>query len=130
MRYYNYQYDYGNCSSSEKDVDDFLKRHEATGEISRRRFYAKRAPIGRVDWSVGTIPDILVEREPMVEINMPKHRFQDLVERERFYSQVERESEYYKRIVDQYRNDERIRDRNPTVQKAYEKYLMLLELAR
>jgi hypothetical protein len=39
-------------------------------------------------------------------------------------------AEYDKRIVDMVRADERVRDANPVVQKAYEKYLTLLELVR
>jgi hypothetical protein len=35
-----------------------------------------------------------------------------------------------KRIWRREREDSRIRDQNPSVEKAYQKYLMLLELAR
>jgi hypothetical protein len=132
-RYYNYQYDYSQQMTDEQEVNSFLKRHEATAGLSRHKLYARRIPVRYNEWlqDGGPIPfDQAVEREPMVEINMPQERFRSLVERERWYGKMEQEAEYYKRIVDQLRADERVRDDNPAVQKAWKNYLMLLELAR
>jgi ribonucleotide reductase beta subunit family protein with ferritin-like domain len=70
------------------------------------------------------------EVEPMVEVNIPQHRFTELVEQERYKRYLEERADYDARIVEMLRQDERVRDRNPTVQKAYQKYLMLLEMAR
>lgn len=133
MYYYNDKVYEDKTLTAEEEVDRFLKKHEATGELSTRRLYHKRQPMRYTDWIADGSPipfDITVEREPMVEINMPQHRFKQLVEREQWYSRLERESDYYKGIVEQYREDERVRDRNPAVAKAWRNYLTLLELAR
>jgi len=66
----------------------------------------------------------------MVEINMPQDRFRDLVEKERWTSKVEQEAHYYKKRYMQEVEDDKIRNRNPSVKKAWEQYQMLLELAR
>ena len=66
----------------------------------------------------------------MVEINMPQHRFDELIEQERYRSYLEDRAEHDAMIVQRLREDERVRDDNPAVQKAYRNYLMLLELAR
>ena len=133
MYYYNNKIYKDKNLTAEEEVDSFLKKHEATGELSTRRLYYKRQPIRYSDWLADGSPipfDQAVEREPMVEINMPQHRFKQLVEREQWYSRLERESDYYRGIVEQYREDERIRDRNPAVAKAWRNYLTLLELSR
>lgn len=133
MNHYDKFYKNNARLDPKEEVDLFLKKHEATGELSTRRLYQRRQPMRYQDWiNDGTpIPfDLTVEREPMVEINMPQHQFQSLVEREKLYDHLEQEASYYKSIVDQYRADERVRDNNPAVKKAWMNYLMLLELAR
>jgi hypothetical protein len=133
--YYKNKYDYATEHLSGSDeVHRFCKHYEAQVELTSNKLYAKRRPIHYQDWisdGSGSIPfDLKVEREPMVQIHMPQDEFKNLVEKERWYGRLEQEADYYKRIVEQYRNDERVRDSNPSVQKAWEKYLMLLELAR
>ena len=132
--YYKTQYDYASEHlSAEQEVQMFCRKYEAQAGLSRDKLYAKRMPVSYRQWvnDGGPIPfHQEVQREPMIEVYMPQERFKQLVERERWYSNLERESDYYKGIVEQYRNDERVRDRNPSVQKAWEKYLMLLEMAR
>lgn len=134
MNYSKTRYD---CASehlsAEQEVQVFCKKYEAQAGLSRDKLYAKRMPVSYRRWidDGGPIPfHQEIEREPMVEINMPQERFRQLVEKDRWYNNLEREAEHYKSIVEQYRNDERVRSRNPAVQKAWEKYLMLLELAR
>ncbi len=134
---YNYRYDYSSNSNIKTTVDeavtDFLRRYESTAELSRHKRYARRIPIRYNEWlkDGGPIPfDQAVERQPMVEINMPQERFRDLVEKERWYGKLEQEAEYYKHRYLEAVEDEKIRHQNPTVQKAWEKYKMLLEMAR
>lgn len=131
-----YYYDnkiYNHPTDCDKEVNEFLRRYEATAELSSRRYYSKRIPMNYRAWlnEGGNIPfHQEVEKQPMVEINIPQEHFQTLVEREKFYSSVEREADHYKKIVDQYREDERVRDKNPAVQKAWRNYITMLELAR
>ncbi len=136
MTYYynNTLYDYNSqYTSADQEVNDFLKSYEATAGLSRHKMYARRIPVRYNDWlkDGGSIPfHQEVEREPMVEMYIPQNRFRDLVEKQRWYGKVEEEAQYYKRIVEQYRADERVRDSNPAVQKAWRNYITLLELAR
>ncbi len=136
MSYYynNKLYDYNSqYVSADQEVNDFLKRHEATAELSRRKLYARRIPIRYNDWLDAGSPipfEQDVYREPMVEINMPQDRFRDLVEKERWVGKVEQEAYYYKKRYMQEVEDDKVRQRNPAVKKAWEQYQMLLELAR
>jgi hypothetical protein len=115
-------------------ADKFLKQYEATGQLSRNKMYAKRPEYhyGRMrDYDYySTTASFQIEREPYVEINIPQHRFKQLVERHEWYQKLESEADYYKGVVEQYREDERVRDRCPAVQKAWRNYITLLELAR
>lgn len=130
MAFINTATDYlGRQYDSEKEVNRFLRKYEATAGMSHR-MYAKRQPIRYTDWK-GDIPFYQeVEKEPYVEMYIPQHRFTELVEQEKYLSYLEQTAESSKNLVDGLRRDERIRNENPSVQKAYEKYLMLLELAR
>lgn len=119
--------------TKEERADRFLKRYEAQGGLSDRKRYARRLPIRYTDWINDGSPmpfHSTVEYEPMVELYIPQHRLEELVERDEFLAKLEDELIYYKRIVEMHRNDERIRNDNPTVQKAWQKYLMLLEVCR
>jgi hypothetical protein len=132
-RYNNYdKYSYSD-RSPEEETNYFLKRYEAQAGLSRGKMYYKRQPIRYTDWIKDGSPmpfDLTVDQEPYVEINIPQHRFKELVEQEKYKRYLEERADYDARIVDSLRKDERVRDSNPAVQKAYEKYLMLLELAR
>lgn len=133
MNHYDKFYKNNARLNPQEEVDLFLKKHEASAELSRKKLYYKRIPIKYHDWlkDGSNVPfDLNVEREPCVEINIPQHQFQSLVEREKLYDHLEQEVSYYKNIVNQYRADERVRDNNPAVKKAWMNYLMLLELAR
>lgn len=119
--------------SPEDETEAFLKRFEAQAELSTRKRYYKSKPYKPRDfdyYSRTAMETLQAEVEPMVEVNIPQHRFTELVEQERYKRYLEERADYDARIVEMLRQDERVRDRNPTVQKAYQKYLMLLEMAR
>lgn len=132
-RYKDYNNYLHSDRSPEEETDHFLKRYEARAELSRSKNYYKRVPLKYHDWLNDGSPipfDLKVDQEPYVEINIPQHKFRELVEQEKYKRYLEERSDYDARIVDMLRADERIRDSNPAVQKAYEKYLILLEMAR
>ena len=114
-----------------KDRELFLRKYEAQGRVSPMR-YARRIPVSYTSWDDTKAPlyDSLVEHEPMVELHIPEHRFQELVTRDDYLTRVEQELDYNQKVVNMLREDERVRDKNPAVQRAYRNYLMLLELAR
>lgn len=134
MSFYNQKYDYASQTlSSPHETEQFLKKYQAQAELSRNKVYAKPVPICYQDWlkDGASIPfHQEIEREPLVEINMPQEKFRDLVERDRWVGQMEAEARYYKERYMQEVEDDKVRHRNPTVKKAWEQYQMLLELAR
>lgn len=125
--YYQQQYD-----TTEDTFRTFLKKYEAIAEKSRDKYYAKREPISYRPWDTNAISyeDFRVNREPYVEVSMPEHKLNELVEKERWFEKVADDCEYYKTIVKQHRDDEIVRSKNPAVQTAWEKYQMLLRLVK
>jgi hypothetical protein len=71
-----------------------------------------------------------IQREPYVEMYIPQHKFQEIVEREKYYTAVSQQADYASELIRQQLSDDAVRKSNPAVQKAYEKYQMLLELSR
>jgi hypothetical protein len=132
MNYYNQIYETTKITVDEA-IADFLKRYESTAELSRHKLYARRIPVRYNEWlkDGGPIPfEQSIEREPMIEMYMPQDRFRNLVEQERWSGKVEQEAHYYKKRYMQEVEDDKVRNRNPSVKKAWEQYQMLLELAR
>jgi hypothetical protein len=110
-------------------LKEFESKYEVRIEDSKEyRQYVKQMPYYMWD---GKAPmDLEVQVVPMKAVHLTSHNLERLV---RDYEHMERRlerAEYDKRIVDMVRADERVRDANPVVQKAYEKYLTLLELVR
>jgi hypothetical protein len=71
-----------------------------------------------------------VETVDCVEILMPLDRLGHIVD---YINEAERQVEHYKtdrQLIARYERDRIVRLNNPTVEKAYQKYVMLLELAR
>lgn len=119
--------------TADKEVVYFLRKYEAHACLSHTKMYYKRMPIRYTAWieQGGPIPfEQEHYREPYVEVAIPQHRFQQLVESEQVYEDALRGHEHANSVLQQSRADERVRDSNPAVQKAWIKYQTLLELAR
>lgn len=96
--------------------------------ISRMRNYTNL-------WNVTVNDDMLyqsfeAEEVDCVDVVMPKDRLEELEAMIAWYEERESKIKHNEDIVQMLRRDERIRIENPAVQKAYAKYIMLLELAR
>lgn len=71
-----------------------------------------------------------VEEVECVEVLMPRDRLKDIID---YINYSEDQVEKYKtdrQLMARYERDRVVRLNNPTVEKAYQKYVMLLELAR
>lgn len=118
------------------EVNNFLHKYEAHATLSDRKHYAKRIPMSLSDYHrYNTAMDVYsaesyVQREPYVEMYIPQHRFQELVEQDRYYTKLHTELDYATQVAKQQAEDRLVRLQNPSVKQAYEKYKMLLELAR
>ncbi len=134
MSYYdNYYYREKHTPSAEEQVDRFLKKYESRAGLSSRELYYKRQPLRYTDWIANgsNIPfHQEIEKEPMVEMYIPQHRFQDLVERERMIDDVNDQNRRYRQVLDQLDEDARIRNSNPALKKAWDNYQLLLGLCR
>ena len=115
-----------------QEVEDFLKRYEAHAGLSSHKQYARyrRPKFDDYMTAMDTYYHAQVDREPYVEMYVPQHRFQELVERDRYYTKLSREVDYATQVVNQQVQDEVVRRQNPAVELAWRKYQMLLELAR
>lgn len=121
--YLGVQYD------AERDRNKFLHKFDAQASYSDKLYY-KRIPIRYSDWD-GRIPfNQEVETEQYIELLIPQEKFRELVDQEKYINHLEQLAHTSEQARDDYIRSERIRASNPAVQKAYEKYLMLLELAR
>ena len=67
---------------------------------------------------------------PMKCIHLTIDNLERLVREQEHMDILMDDAEYGKKVVAMLRADERVRDDNPAVAKAYRNYLMLLELAR
>lgn len=116
------------------DVDDFLKQYQARAMLSRDKMYAKPQRYRySSDYDFTTYDcasSISFEREPYVEMYIPQDEFRKLVEKERYYKKMSQQHDYATQVVNQQVQDEVVRKQNPSVEIAWRKYQMLLELAR
>lgn len=113
------------------DPNNFLEKYEAQVALSNKR-YARRQPMRFSDWNVHSVDYdyTTIQTEQYLEVTIPKHRLQELVERDRYFGEMERRFDYASTVVNQMIADEVVRKNNPAVEKAWRKYQLLLEMAR
>jgi hypothetical protein len=117
----------------ERDTKQFASRFEAhiTESKEYRRAAYTRPPMDYCYYEPGTAMYEIEHRvEPLVAIHLPREQFDRLMDEHRRVDIWKDEAEYAKKLVTMLRKDERVRDDNPAVAKAYRNYLTLLELAR
>lgn len=115
-----------------RDVERFSKRYGAY--IGESRSYRERRAEPMMisdfrdsyqyDFSRSTF-DV-----PYVEIHMPQAAFEQFMQIEEANAYDAHQVNHAMSVLRQHRADERVREDNPAVRKAWQKYLMLLELAR
>ena len=111
-------------------IKQFETRYKARISDSSK-YYNVSYPVWHKDWTDNGLPlEQIFSKEPTIEINLPREEFFGLIERDRYLSRIERDLDFSSRIMDEARMEERVRKNNPAVQLAYEKYKMLLELAK
>lgn len=118
------------------ETERFLHNYEAQASLSDRKHYAKRMPMSVSDYHrYHTAMDVYeyesyIQREPYVEMYIPQHKFEELVQRDAYYNKVAAQEEESLKIIKQLLADDAVRRTNPAVNNAWQKYQMLLELAR
>ena len=74
-----------------------------------------------------TIP---IEEVECVEVLMPRDRLNSIIEYINYCEQSVEKHEVDRQLIARYERDRIVRLKNPAVEKAYQKYVTLLELAR
>ena len=128
MTYNTYSYDKMRAEAS-RDVKDFESKFEARIENSREyKQYTRRMPYYMWD---GKLPlDTDVEVVPMKAIHLSSDNLERLIRDQERLDQLLDQQLYDKQVIAKLHKDEQVRNNNPAVEKAYQKYVMLLELAR
>ena len=67
---------------------------------------------------------------PCYDVTVPEDKFEELADTMEFFDNQSHKHVHAMQVLEQARADERIRQDNPAVQKAWMRYLMLLEIAR
>ena len=112
------------------DLEYFISKFECRVEDSREyNQYVRPAPYYRDvcssdDWRMET------KITPMKAIHLTSDNLAKLVAEQERMERMESDAEYGKKLCNMLHADERVRDDNPAVAKAYRNYLTLLELAR
>ena len=115
----------------QRDTKRFERRFEA--HITESKEYRRyvRPPIDYTYYKSGTAMYEMENRvEPLVAIHLPREQFDRLMDDQTRMDRWRDEAESAKKVLTNLHKDERVRDDNPAVAKAYRNYLTLLELAR
>lgn len=121
--------DYMMREEAPKDLKYFESKFEAHIEDSKEyRQYVRTNPYNM--WDGQATYKIETQVVPMKAIHLTTDNLERLVREQERMAHMESDAEYGKKVVSMLRADERVRDDNPAVAKAYRNYLALLELAR
>ena len=113
---------------------DFYRRFEMQVRPSNRRLRRLNRPHSRFDpWMTNISDQVLyqdlnIEEVECVDIVVPKDRLVEMEQLLTHYEQIDRDHKHEADIVATLRMEERVRIKNPTVQKAYDQYRTLLNL--
>jgi len=121
--------DYKIREEPHKDIRYFESKFEARIEDSKEyKQYVRRIPYDMWD---GKVPfNVEAQVVPMKCIHLTTDNLDRLIREQEIMGHLEKDAEYGKKLWTMLREDERVRDDNPAVAKAYRNYLTLLELAR
>ena len=111
------------------NLKDFESKYEARiTDSTEYKQYIRRMPYNMWD---GKIPfDTEVEVVPMKAIHLTRDNLERLMQEQDRMDRLMDDAEQGKKVWREKIRDRAVRDSNPAVEKAYQKYVMLLELAR
>ena len=124
------KHNYVKHRNSDEDFEHFISKFECRIEDSREyNQYVRPAPYYRDfcasnDWRMET------KITPMKAIHLTSENLARLVAEQEHIQHLMKDAEYGKKCWNQERKDSIVRKENPAVEKAYQKYVMLLELTR
>jgi hypothetical protein len=125
---YNNQW---NQEASAGDLEYFVSKFECRVEDSRvYNQYTRQAPSYHCDFYDSDNYKMATEIVPMKAIHLSRENLAKLVAEQEHLQRLGDEAKFGNRLWAQLREDGQVRDSNPAVEKAYQKYQLLLELAR
>ena len=127
----SYNFDYRvKHQDTVRDLEYFISKFECRVEDSREyNQYVRQVPYYR-DFYDSDNYKMETEVVPMKAIHLTSQNLKKLVAEQEHMQRLSDDAEQGKRMWIQSREDRQVRDSNPAVEKAYQKYVMLLELAR
>jgi hypothetical protein len=126
-------YDYYNQVKHRDNVGDleyFISKFECRVEDSREYNQYVRPTSYHRDFYDSDNYKMETKITPMKAIHLTSDNLARLVAEQELMQRLGEDAEHGKRMWAQSREDRQVRDANPAVEKAYQKYMMLLELAR
>ena len=125
-----YNYNHVKNRDSAGDLEYFISKFECRVEDSREyNQYMRQAPYHR-DFYDSDNFKVETKIVPMKAIHLTSDNLARLVAEQELMQRLSDDAEQGKRLWAQQREDRQVRDANPAVENAYQKYVMLLELAR
>jgi hypothetical protein len=124
------RHNYAKQRDSDEDLEYFISKFECRVEDSREyNQYVRPAPYYR---DVCSSDDFRMETKitPMKAIHLTSDNLARLVAEQEHMQRLSDDAEYGKKCWADERRDRAVRETNLAVEKAYQKYTMLLELAR
>jgi hypothetical protein len=126
---YNY-YRRDKFRDNARDLEYFISKFECRVEDSREyNQYVKPTAYHRDFYDRDSF-QMDTKITPMKAIHLTSDNLARLVAEQELMQNLHDDAEYGKRAWDHERRDSIVRNENPAVEKAYQKYVMLLELCR
>jgi hypothetical protein len=121
--------DYRMREEPHKDIRYFESKFEARIEDSKEyKQYVRQVPYNFTYGKLSYEDEVRVV--PMKSIHLTTDSLERLIREQERMDHLQSDADYGKKLWTMLREDERVRDENPAVAKAYRNYLALLELAR
>jgi hypothetical protein len=124
------RHNYAKQRDSVGDLEYFISKFECRVEDSREYNQHVRPTSYHRDFYDRDSFQMDVKIIPMKAIHLTSDNLARLVAEQERIERMESDAEQGKRMWDQQCKDQMVRDNNPAVDKAYQKYKILLELAR
>ncbi len=109
----------------------FRKKYTVHVEPSKRHYRHRSIPLSYNRWleqGAGIPFQQEVEREPLLKVYVSKDNYEKLIETDQLVEELKQQSRDLHQMKQERQKEAHIRSSNPAVQKAYEKYQMLLKL--
>ena len=120
-----------NPKASAGDLEYFIDKFDCRVEDSRvYNQYTRQVPSYHRDFYDSDNYKMETEIVPMKAIHLTSQNLTKLVAEQEHLQRLTDDREYSKKIWADASRDQMVRDKNPAVEKAYQKYVILLELAR